>query len=167
MEKMNNVKDNDFILFVYEESGFQTRIMLINAKEFLDIRGAWYELMNNMVENIDALITPGNQVITINVIKINMLKCNGIGGIKMENTPVNKVIATLGLYATGFDTDDTDDIDKKWYDSSYIIFNKGYDHIRNYIIYSKLQNYKGKPINIINSFLCIKNKTHDQYFGVE
>ena len=148
----------DYILFLCQEANFQTRSILIPAKEFIDARKDEYEmLLSQSKKNISIIINDKEHIID-NLLIRNIIWKDGLG--RPEIKPYTQFCGILCQYAYGLNANQYIDLrDKPWYDKSKINLCKGFNHVLNYTKCSKLASNK---INIINGFLVLQ--AEDGYF---
>ena len=145
---------NDYILFIGQESNFQSRSILIPAGEFIKVRGDDYELLKKSVTNKYKVSINGIDYQLNNLLLQNVIWEGNCG--TYEQTEYNQLCSNLIQYADGMDTNCYFDMkDKEWYDGAKCNICSGFNHIKNYIKYKNIQQYKGKPVNIVDSFLCL------------
>ena len=132
----------DYILYIAQEANFQTRSLLIPAKEFLSIP--------DRKKDYDILKKNGNLL-------IHNLVSSKTGGFQFELTEYTQICGYLSRYADGIDyyINPADDI---WYDISIGGFCSGFNHIKNYNQFKNATNIKGKDVNIIDSFLVLETE---------
>ena len=143
---------NDYILFIGQEANFQSRSMLIPAKEFIQVRKDDYELLKKSVNDKYTFSINGKNHLIPNLLLTNIKWEGNVG--QYEKTEYGEICGKLTSYADGMDEDCYFDLkDKEWYDKAKCNICSGFNHIKNYIKYKNITNYKGKQINIIDSFL--------------
>jgi hypothetical protein len=147
--------NNNYILYVTSDANFQTKSMLIPFAEFIKARSEDYELLvtasiRNYKFNID-----GEEHIIDNLLCQNYIWTKNMG--VAEKHSHTETCNQLFAYADGFDGHFNLE-DKAWYDSAMINLCKGFNHIKNYTKLKQMTHHKGKPVNIINSFLLLELK---------
>lgn len=158
---MENLNDNDYILYMGQEANFQTRSMLIPAKKFLSVpkRKDDYEVLKkcsikNYKFDIDKKTYVIKNLLTFNLVEVdkNMFK--------YEQTEYSKICGELLHYADGSDYCFYEE-DEVWYGHTIGNFcGGGFNHIKNYDKFKTATKIKDHDINIIDSFLVLE--THDK-----
>ena len=142
----------EYILYVAQDSNFQTRSMLIPAKDFLASRKDDYQLLidnsrQNYKFNLD-----GQEYVIDNLLIDNIIWSNGCG--HHEEKVYTKLCHDLTQYADGMDDYYLSLNDKIWYDKSKTNLCKGFNHVKNFVFCKKKMENKG--FNIINAFLVLQ-----------
>lgn len=149
---------NDYILFIGQESNFQSRSMLIPACEFMKVRGDDYLLLKT--SSVAKTFTIDGVEYIVNNLLLQNVTWQGNSGTH-DNHPFTKICSQLVNYANGMDEEYYCDLkDKKWYDLAITNFCNGFNHIKNHTLWKTKTMYKNKPINIVDSFLYL---TMDDY----
>jgi len=148
---------NDYILFLGQEANFQTRSMLIPAKEFMEVRAEDYKLLKESAEKNYKFIIDGEEYVIDNILFQNY-KEQGKGCFSQEQHEHSKVCNDLLRYADGMDDDWYCDMkDKVWYDKvPKTMLCNGFNHIKNYKFCKNITKIKGKDINIVDGFLVLE-----------
>lgn len=145
--------NTEYILYLGQEGNFQTRSMLIPAKEFLESRSDTYDLLKKYSSKNYKFVIDGVDHIVDNLLVINYIYKDGIG--KADQTEYNQICHQLTSYADGMDNDHYFDMrDKIWYDNAIINLCSGFNHIKNYhqCKAELMAKYK-----IIDSFLVLES----------
>ena len=146
--------DNDYILFIGQESGFQSRSILIPADKFIKVRSDDYDLLIKSCK-IRTFVKNGIRIKIGGVLKQKFVFDGNIGHQIRE--PYTQLCNYLVRYADGLDDDCYYDLkDKEWYDKSICNICSGFNHVQNYLICQALTEFCGKKINIVNSFLFVE-----------
>ena len=154
MEKIN-YEPNDYILFIGQEANFQSRSMLVPAKEFIECRKDDYKLLKKSVNSNYTFLINGTKHQIHNLLLQNIIFEGNFG--RCEKTEYSELCGILTQYADGMgDNHYFELVDKEWYDKTIINVCSGFNHIQNYIKCKNMTHYKKKPINIVDSFLCIE-----------
>lgn len=157
---INQLKDNDYILYIAQDGNFQSRSILIPAKKFLSIPDMKknYEIIKKCSIK-DYKIKLDNVCITVdNLLIHNLIPSNEIlGAFQFELTEYSTICVDLSRYADGVEYTIHPD-DNIWYDDSIGGFCNGFNHIKNYNKFKKATKVKGKDVNIIDSFLVLETR---------
>ncbi|QKF94210.1 hypothetical protein QKU48_gp0752 [Fadolivirus algeromassiliense] len=152
---MNNFTENDYILFIGQEANFQSRSMLIPAKEFIEARKEDYEMLKKTSAKNYVFQFDGMDHQIDNLLLQNYIWEDNMG--KQEIREYTQVCNQLTHYADGMDDNCYFDMkDKIWYDKAICNICSGFNHIKNYTKAKNMTMYKKKPINIVDSFLFIE-----------
>lgn len=142
-KKARNPDITDYILFVLKDCNFQSRIALVPYNEFLKVRSEEY----NFIKRCG------------NIIVIPLVFEGNIGSYgKTDITDVDHLIKFYteppvdGCYL--------DEKDFIW--SENCIYNPlgmfpGFNHYQNYERLKKMTKYKGRPVNIVDSYLFLEH----------
>jgi hypothetical protein len=136
----------EYILYVGQEANFQSRCMLIPAKEFIRDRP---DIYNKLKER-----SIKNHTIEDCLIDNLLLQNYDVEGSRCtpEIKDYSEYCWKLTHYADGLDC--IDEIDKEWYDKSILLLGSlGFNHIKNY---TKIKNMK--QYNIIDGFLVLETR---------
>ena len=147
--------DNQYILYLAQQSNFQTRSMIIPAKEFIDARKDEYAMLKRLSSKNHKFILDQKEYIIDNLLVQNYNLIGNIGSQeKHEHTDICNL---LSGYADGLDDYYYFDMcDKPWYDKSIINLCGGFNHVKNYI--SCKVHCKNKGIDIIDGFLILQSR---------
>lgn len=137
-----------YILFLAQEANFQTRSILIPAREFLLVRNDEYtELCQASQKNHVIQLRNGTEVTIDNFLTSKFFRESENCYIQ-EKTKVSKISNLLIPHGVD-ELSDTKDLE--WYNKSRI---NRFNHLENYQNCKKLMNLPGlNNINIFNSFL--------------
>lgn len=152
-------KSNDYILFVFQLANFQSRSMIVPAKEFIEVRKDWYDLLKKYSkEHIFQIYGMEYKVDNL----LFQRYSGGDGKYKQDQHDYSEMCNILEVYADGLDHDNYFDIiDKKWYDKSKRHLCEGFNHIKNYLNLKKRTTFRRlKNVNIIDSFLVLELKNN-------
>src|SRR5690606_30846258 len=141
----------EYILFVGQEANFQSRCMLIPAKEFIESRPDIYNLLKKRsIKNYTFRLNDKDYF--IDNLLLQNYKREGSMGVP-EKKDYSEFCWKLTNYADGMDEGNYFDIrDKQWYDKSIIIVgDNGFNHIKNYVNIKNKKEY-----NIIDGFLVLE-----------
>ncbi len=153
--------EGEYILFVLQESNFQTRSMLVPKEAFLKVRNTEYEILkqNSKQQTIEL---DSNNVVVVNNLLVQPIIFDGNIG-KQCQLPFTNFYNMLLNYATNYeDNYYLDLIDVEWYDNSKLDFCKGFDHVKNYLNCKNMEN-----INIFDSFLFLERKYKSKNVTIE
>jgi hypothetical protein len=143
---------NDYILFVGQQAIFQSRTMLIPAKEFLEVRNDDYQLLKQ--HSVKNSHFPSSNTTIENILIINYIFKGNCGS--QEDTPYNQICNQLTHYADGMEEDCYFDMkDKLWYDAAKTNLCGGFNHVKNYK-YCK-EYAQNNNLNVIDGFLVLKS----------
>lgn len=144
----------DYILFLGQQGNFQTRSMLIPAKEFLEARNEDYQLLKKSSKKFTFIID--NIKHEVDNLLLQNIVWNGNYGTS-ETHQYSDICHKLTCYADGLDDDQYYDLkDKEWYDKTPTNLCGGFNHIKNYTELKNLKKHKDQNINIIDSFLVLE-----------
>lgn len=150
-----NYGSNDYILFIGQEANFQSRSMLIPAKEFIEARKDDYELMKRSSAKNYVFRIDGNDHHVENLLLNNIIWEGNMG--KQEIKEYTQICNFLTHYADGMDEDCYFDLkDKPWYDKAKTNICRNFNHIKNYTKCKNMKTYNNEPINIVDSFLFME-----------
>jgi len=138
----------EYILFVGQEANFQSRCMLIPAKEFIKNRSDIYnKLKERSVKNY--IFKVDDEDCLIDNLLLQNYNYEGSMGIP-EKKDYSEYCWKLTNYADG--SDFIDERDKEWYNKTVLLLgNLGFNHIKNYV---KIKNMK--QYNIVDGFLFLE-----------
>lgn len=157
---LNNSSSSDYILFVGQESGFQSRSMLIPYKEFLKVRKEDYEILKNIAKNrVFTSKKDKNQQYSVdNVIIIECVPIYNLSTFsKKQQDRYETICDDLLHYADYGNEYGVSKLgDELWINNAITNLCKGHDHVKNYLRCLKLKQYKGHPINIVDNFLVLQ-----------
>lgn len=170
----SSFENKEYILFVGEEANFQSRIMLIPFKEFLAVRSEEYQLLKtHSKKNVTFKIDDETHLID-NLLTYKIIWHYNEDGRRTwgedEKTEYYEFCSELTSYADGLlilEPDDSptgeryylDEKDKVWYDKAIINIALGFNHIKNFDKIRHLNYYNGKPVNIVDGFLYVEERT--------
>jgi hypothetical protein len=167
-EQNQNFIGEPYLLFLFQEAGFQTRSLLVPQKPFLEIpqRKQDYEYLKEYAFKNVILPLENDTSNTVNVQYLlvqNYQKddpTTELGVYSQELHPYTKSVNHLKFYSDwGRDEDALLDInDKEWEKDSYCDFVGGFHHLKNYKEWQKMTSIHDKPINIVESFLILESK---------
>ena len=144
----------NYILFVIQEGGFQSRCMLIPSQEFLKVRQEDYDLLKRSSISYTFEIDKKSYIVD-NLILQNYICTKNYA--TSEIYEYTNLCETLTWYACGVDENCYSELkDKEWYDSAICNIASGFNHIKNYNKFKNMTEYKDKKINIIDSFLILE-----------
>jgi len=157
-EKNILLSEKEFILFIIQESSFQSRSILVPATKFLNVRRDEYNLLKSWStkykgDNCPPLspLTP-----TPNLI-IQKITFTGNYGTYDEH-PHTSFCSIMRGYAYGLDDGCYYNMaDQDWYDNSLISLCGGFDHYNNYLKCIKKYQH---TIIIIDSFLILEQNIY-------
>lgn len=152
---MEQYGPTDYILIIGQQGNFQTRSMLVPAKEFMEARKDDYDLLKQFSIKDHIFVLDNIEHKIDNLLYINYIFKEHFG--KIQKTEYTTICGVLTDYADGLDYDCYFKLeDKPWYDNTITNICKNFCHIKNYTECKKITNYKGKLINIIDSFLFLE-----------
>lgn len=144
----------DYILFISQEGNFQSRSMLIPAQEFLKVRQEDYDLLKRSSSSYTFKIDNTEYVVD-NLLLQNYIWTKNFG--TSERHEYTELCGTLTWYACDAEKNCYSKMkDKEWFDSAICNISRGFNHVKNYSELKNMKEYKGKPINIIDSFLVLE-----------
>lgn len=147
--------NNNYILYIAQEACFQTRSILIPFEEFISVRKEDYELLKRSSDHNVKFMLKDKEYIVDNLLTINYI-FEGHSG-RAESCEHLALCTDLAWYADCWRSDMYIDIkDQVWFDKSICNIASGFNDIENYIICKNMSEYKGTPINIVDSFLCLE-----------
>jgi hypothetical protein len=152
------IQDNEFILFVCQEANFQSRSMLVPAKEYLNVRQNDYNILKKHALKCVPFKINNDLVFVNQLIKLNSIWDNNRSG-KQEKTEYTQICNDLCFYC---DLPDDDmylkETDKSWLQRSVMgICSQGFNHVKNYITCQK--KLKEDPMIVLyDSFLILETE---------
>lgn len=153
---MDQPKDNDFILFVGQEANFQTRSMLVPAKEFLQVRQNDYNILKtNAIKCVPFKMK--EEIVLVNqLLKLNFIWENK--GRIHEKTDYSQICDDILFYCDRGEEDMyITESDLLWLNRSVMeVCNGGFNHILNYISLQNKLTTNNSKISLYDSFLILE-----------
>jgi hypothetical protein len=145
-------KDGDYILFVAQEDGSDTRSMLIAAQKFYKTRADQYLIMKEHCTK-DVLVPYEQKQYTVDQLLPQVFEKVQENKYLQVIKPYTYICNLLSQYAWGIDEDRVRKMDREWYKHSPINLCTGTNYVENYLLLKQMTNYNGISINIVDSFL--------------
>ena len=150
----------EYILFLGQECNFQTRSILVPAKEFLQVRGDDYDILkkHSFPHNFEE---DGNTYPIQNLIIQNFSPMEASSNcFSLDQTEYSSICSNMTHYADMGDEQGFSKLgDDLWLKDSITNICGGFNHFKNYDYCMKLTKVKEKEINIIDGFLFLAS--HD------
>lgn len=145
----------DYILFVLQESNFQSRSMIVPKKLFLEVRQNDYDILKQYSVKTTASINKKEFIVVDNLI------IQPIIFDKQSRFPKKKPFTDLYYQLLGYANGIKEECyyntkDLNWYEDSIIQLCQGFNHVENYLKCKYMTEAACANINIIDSFLFLE-----------
>lgn len=151
-------QETEYILFVGQYGNFESRTMLIPAKNFLHVRFEDYQLLKKWA--VQKTFTKNNEQITVENFLLDSYVLSddkNVGSIRtQEIREYTSLCNDLVWYAEGQKNCYARLVDMNWYDVLLCNLTKSFDNLQNLLDLSQLKYFNGKKIKIIESFLFME-----------
>lgn len=156
MKKMT-FKLNDYILFVSSDANFQTKSMIVPAREFMEIRSDHIEILRKYAYDVTCTNSKKEQINVHNFLKRELIPCSdNNNGWTTRQTEWSPVWTDIMKWMNGDKRIEL--IDQVWWKKTKVQLAKGKNHVQNWNRLNKMTSYQGKSIRIIESFLSLEFK---------
>jgi hypothetical protein len=153
-----NLSSPNYILYVAQEAGFQSRSKLIPSKEFIKVRGKDYTILKEAATS--TTLHDGERPYPIqNLIVLNYLPADNLSRIhKQESNNHAPICNELTHYADWGGEEGVSKIgDDLWLHGAIFNFCGGFNPIKNYTSCLQRTRFRGCDVNIVDSFLVLES----------